>query len=270
MDMDTAPLKQKLQWLINDLETRYETLSLLCELAPLGHKELMSLGQERLKVSSFRVNSELAIISKVPAPTQPHSPNFKINEALGLVDQLQSLILDMEILFSLNPSPRETERLRRKLMLEATKMWIRRVRLERDDRVLAILAAASEKLGEFVLTKPEGWVDEGVGILLAELALLDVAEVRCVSVRLFIYKKNQYFMIDYIDELRILPVLERINILYLNNISFNFNNPGFVINNHCSLIYKTQPQLTQTHLIQSPPQCTHAPSSTRSTSTTTS
>lgn len=105
-----------------------------------------------------------------------------LNETQSYIDQLEQLLIDIDLLTTLTPNLSAPEQLRRVVTTEAVRDLIKDGTERRDQALLELLAVASKGLGELLLAKPEGWIDEGVGRLLGDLAPLAGGERRWVWV----------------------------------------------------------------------------------------
>lgn len=185
--MTKRELKRALEELLVNRETIYPTLSLLCELAPLGHPTLRAVSRELIHKPKTRgpfVLSRFALMAlqhagapRAKAPT-PRALPMSLKEALSLTDQLEGLLRDIALTLPLRHDLSAPERLRWRLTTEAAIAFTSAARAQRGKteaqrRTLATLAAASARLGELVLTAPTRWRDDGVGVVLEELAALE-------------------------------------------------------------------------------------------------
>lgn len=161
----------KIRSLLKADETRHETLSVLCELAGLGVGETWAACVELVvEESDTLTRAALRGVACGAGEGAARELTMRVEEALNYVEQLEALLTDMALSLPLRRDLSDPERLRREGLIEGGRAWARRAREGRDDRVLAILAEGSRRLGNLVLTSPERWFDEGVGQLLGDLS----------------------------------------------------------------------------------------------------
>jgi formylglycine-generating enzyme required for sulfatase activity len=165
--MDTTTLRK----LLGTPETRRETLSVLCELAALGDEGLQEACAQLAQTERDTLTrAALRGVASGEGEGEARALTMRVEEALEFVEQLEALLTDMELSLPLRRDLSGPERLRRERLIKGGRGWARRAQRKRDDRVLAILAEGSKRLGELVLTSPERWFDEGVGLLLGDLS----------------------------------------------------------------------------------------------------
>lgn len=177
--MNKKDLKRTLETLLSAPQTRHETLSMLCELAPLSHKRLQETITElhtKPKTKGPFVLTPLTLqtlkhITPTSHPPSPNTPTMRLSETESYLDQLASLLTDTELMTPLTPNLSAPKQLRRTLMIQATRALITEAQAEKDLQRLNLLAIASKKLGDWILSTPER-LDEGVGVLLEALAPL--------------------------------------------------------------------------------------------------
>ena len=177
--MNKKHLKQTLEALLSAPETLHETLSLLCELAPLRHTQLQAVSAElhtHPKTRGPHVLPALALevlkLVSAPSPPPPLAPPLAPpSQSLSYIDQLDHLLTDMELMTPLTPNLSPPEQLRRALMIEGARERSVEAKKERDPWLLDTLALASKELGELILTRPERWCGEGAGAFLTTFAL---------------------------------------------------------------------------------------------------
>ena len=165
---------EQLSALLRDPELRYEALSALCELGRLGDERLQelcaTLAQEEPDALTGAVLRAVARGQGQGQGQRARRLSMTVEEALGMVEQLEALLLDMWLLLPLRRDLRPPERLRREALIKSTRARARRARGARDEEALTTLAEASRRLGDLALRSPERWYDEGVGLLLGALA----------------------------------------------------------------------------------------------------
>ena len=167
-------ITERLSALIRSPERRYELLSALCELGRLGDERLQGGCELLAQNEPDPLTSAVLCAAATRQGRRRREGGLRrpMSEALDLVKQLEALLLDMEVSLPLRVDLSGAERLRREVLIEAGRRWAARASEERDARALEILAEGSRRLGDLVLTSPEGWYSEGVGQLLGDLAEL--------------------------------------------------------------------------------------------------
>ena len=183
--MNEQDLTRTLETLLSAPNTHHETLSALYELAPLRHKRLQeattALKHQKTTLSPIANEIISEVLKRPPLTQSPINTQSPLNTQ-SYIDQLEQLLIDIDLLTTLTPTLSPPEQLRRALMTEATRDLITDGTERRDQALLELLAVASKALGELLLAKPERWIDEGVGRLLADLAPLAGGERRGVWV----------------------------------------------------------------------------------------
>ena len=163
-------LTEQLMSLLSSPELRYETLSALCELARLGDKRLQgACAALAHRETDPLTKAVLVAAAKTHTRKKKRRWKIKMERTLNLLDQLEALLLDMELSLPLRRDLSPPERMRREVLIEGTRAWVTWAREERDHQTLMTLVEASKRLGDLVLTSPEGWYNEGVGQLLRDL-----------------------------------------------------------------------------------------------------
>lgn len=98
--------------------------------------------------------------------------SINLNEAFAYAEQLNQLLADIDLLTSLAYNLSEIKQFSRSAVTKAVRGLITEAIGKQDHQQLEALAVASKALGELLLAKPEGWIDEGLEKLLANLAPL--------------------------------------------------------------------------------------------------
>ena len=115
--MNKKDLKHTIETLLSAPNTRHETLSLLCELAPLRHKRLQETltglhTKPKVKGPIALTPSTLKLLQDLTPPpfTQPTAlltpltHTLALSETLSYLEQLERLLTDIELLTTLTPT----------------------------------------------------------------------------------------------------------------------------------------------------------------------
>jgi formylglycine-generating enzyme required for sulfatase activity len=173
--MKTTDIKDQLSSALSSTNERPEALWLLRELTPAALpplreacSALLSELQEREERGGARslALSILAHLASADAhrgnpdsvtPTSPLSLTGSLNERLSLLDQLESLLLELELSLPLQRALGRVECLRRALWIEATRAHLVRSGARQSDGGGAALAALSDELGTCLMVDPDRW-----------------------------------------------------------------------------------------------------------------
>jgi hypothetical protein len=153
-EMTADGLRRLLKW----GHTRVPTVKLLIELAPIGNLRVVDAAQKVLNdgtsdLEPIAVFGLKSVVAPPPANQTQHRIDH-VNAAIQEVESLQQMLVDFELLLTLDGSSTPfSERLRRQLLINSARAWCAYVtdREVRDDRAIAVLAATSIAVSDSML-----------------------------------------------------------------------------------------------------------------------